>query len=74
MSVDTGDGRSKMTYEEVLSFVREFDGPCVTAGDVAEEFEVTNEAAVYRLDKLEERGDLRGRVVGASAKIWYPVG
>lgn len=64
----------KMTSEQVLSFVREYEEPVVTAKEVAEEFDVSPEGARYRLNQLEEIGDLRGKKVGGSAKVWYPIG
>jgi len=74
MATDATDNRVKMTLEEILEFVRAHNEPCVDAGDVAEEFDVTREAAVYRLDQLEDAGEVQQKVVGSSAKIWYPVG
>jgi predicted ArsR family transcriptional regulator len=63
-----------MTYETIVEFVRTHDDPCVTAGEIADAFDVTNEAAHYRLKRLKEREQLEDKKVGASAKVWYPVG
>jgi repressor of nif and glnA expression len=63
-----------MHPDEVLSFVREHEDPVVTAGEVAERFNVTSRAARYRLAQLDERGQVRGKKVGGSAKVWYATG
>lgn len=63
-----------MSPERVLSFVHTYEEPCVSASDVATNFDVTNNAARYRLKQLEESGRLNSKVVGSSAKVWYAVG
>lgn len=74
MAIDSSSGNRKMTYEAIVQFVRTHDDPCVTAGEIADAFGVTNEAAHYRLKRLKEREKLEDKKVGASAKVWYPVG
>lgn len=74
MSADSNEPTPKMTRERILNFVRTHDEPCVTAGEVAAEFGVTNGAANYRLKQLRDEGELQDKRVGASAKIWYLVG
>lgn len=64
----------ELTYENILKFVRTHDDPCVTAGEIAETFEITNEAANWRLQRLEEKNRMQSKMVGASAKVWYLVG
>jgi len=63
-----------LSYENIVKFARDHDDPCVTAGEIAEAFDVSNEAANYRLRRLKERGELEDKSVGASAKVWYVVG
>jgi predicted ArsR family transcriptional regulator len=75
MMGEQSDARvKKMRLEEVDSFIREHKDPGVTAGEIAEAFDVTNKAASYRLAQLEEQDRVRPKTVGASAKIWFPVG
>jgi len=74
MAADSRDHVKKMDPDEILCFLREHDDPALTASEVAGEFDVTPSAARYRLGQLEEEGRVRGKKVGASSKIWYPVG
>lgn len=74
MSANPKDSHKKMTYENLIKFVRNHEEPCVTASEVAAEFGVTNSAANYRLKELKQRGKIQDKEVGASAKIWYPIG
>ena len=70
---DTADNRDKkMSLTDVLAFVREARDPAITAREVAEEFDVSLRAARYRLNQLTEEGELKGKKVGSSAKIWFP--
>ena len=63
-----------MDEDAIMNFVRNHEDPCVTAGEIAAEFGVTNEAVNYRLQQLAEEGRLRDKKVGASAKVWYLTG
>lgn len=74
MGVDTEDKRKMFSDERLLSFVREHEDPCITAGEAAEVLGVTNDAVNYRLQQLEEEKKVASKVVGASAKVWYVVG
>jgi predicted transcriptional regulator len=74
MSTDRGGRNKKMSDNEILRAVRNHDDPCVTSSEIAEELDVTNDAVNYRLRKLAEAGAVRGKTVGASAKVWYVVG
>ena len=74
MSSTSREQVQKMHPDEVISFVQHHDDPGVTASEVAEEFNVTPRAARYRLQQLDERNEVYGKTVGASAKIWFPKG
>lgn len=74
MSASTKNMERDFTDESIISFIRGYKDPCVTAGEVAEYFGVTNEAANYRLGKLREAGEIVEKRVGASAKVWYLAG
>ena len=60
-----------VTYDRIISFMRDHKELCVTAGEVAEEFDITSQAASWRLDKLKQKGDVNDKVAGSSAKVWY---
>lgn len=69
---ETDRGR-KMNLTDVRAFVAEHEDPIVKASEVAEEFDVTNQAANYRLNQLVERGEVRAKRMGRSAKAyWVP--
>jgi len=68
---ETNRGR-KMNLADVRSFVAEHEDPVVKASEVADEFDVTNQAANYRLNQLVERGELRAKQMGRSAKAYWP--
>ncbi|MBX0326073.1 hypothetical protein EGH21_23990 [Halomicroarcula sp. F13] len=71
MTTNSNSDRPVVSDETILQFVRTHDDPCVTAGEVAEEFNITNEAANYRLMKLCDREEIAEKRVGSSAKVWY---
>jgi len=75
MSTDTTTGRAKkMQPDEIISFIESHADPGVTAGEIAERFDTSNAAARYRLNQLDERGEVYGKSVGSSAKIWFLTG
>lgn len=45
--------------------------PILTAGELAEELPVSNQAVNSRLDRLEREGWIRSKKVGASAKVYW---
>lgn len=74
MATDRRKYVKKMDPDDVLSFVREHEDPGVTASEVASEFNATTRGARYRLEQLEDEGKIYGKKVGASGKIWFPIG
>jgi predicted transcriptional regulator len=74
MSTETDSNSRTITDERILEFIRTHEDPCVTAGEIAEEFDITNEGVNYRLKKIRDRGDVVEKRVGASAKVWYVSG
>lgn len=74
MSTIQDGGGPDFTDENIIQFIQAHEDPCVTAGEIAEEFGVTNEGANYRLGKLRDAGKIAEKDVGASAKVWYLVG
>lgn len=63
-----------MTDDELLSFIRNYEDPCLTASELSDEFDLTNDAINYRLYKLKDAGKLETKSVGASARVWYVTG
>lgn len=74
MSTSSEKQEQKVTYDNIISFIREHEDPCVTASEIASEFDMTNQGANYRLDQLKKRGEVEEKVAGASAKVWYALG
>jgi len=75
MSAEQPGGRAKkMRPDEIIEYIVGHDDPGVTASEIADRFDVSNPAVRYRLDQLEERGEVYGKSVGSSAKIWFPTG
>ena len=60
-----------MTDSEIINFIRHIDDPVVTASDIAEEFDVSNQAVNHRLGQLAEEDKVVRKDVGASAVVWY---
>lgn len=74
MAVNQRRETPHFTDENILTFIRTHEDPCVTAGEIADRFDVTNEAVNYRLKQLRDQGKIRDKRAGASAKVWYPIG
>jgi predicted ArsR family transcriptional regulator len=67
-----GPGRKpEFTDEEILAVFQSSSDPVLTTGEVASEFDITHRGVRDRLEKLEERGKLRSKKVGARAKVWW---
>jgi len=71
MATDIKTEVGELTYENIVKFARAHDDPCITAGEIATQFDISNEAANYRLQQLRERGEMVDKQVGASAKVWF---
>lgn len=74
MGARRSEKSGEFTNESIMKFVRDHEEPCITAGEIAERFGVTNGAVHYRLDQLMESGEIRAKEVGASATVYYPIG
>lgn len=64
----------ELTYDSVKQFCRDIDQPVVTTTDVKEHFNISQQAAYYRLQKLVERGEMRRKKIGASGNVWWLTG
>ena len=60
-----------LSDDAVLEFIRKHPDPVVTAPEVAEALEITNQAANKRLRNLHDRGDVHRKKVGGSAVIYW---
>jgi predicted ArsR family transcriptional regulator len=73
MSTKTAESDREVSYENILRMFRSSDDAALTAGEVADEFNITKQASNYRLKQLVSRGDLVRKRVGASAVVyWIP--
>ena len=68
---DNGEYVETTTTSEVLTTMRDTDGPVVTVGDVAEAVNCSRETARRKLTDLHADGRVKRREVGASAVIWW---
>lgn len=71
MSAESPEEEVVVSYDNIRCFIREHQDPCVTASEVADQFDITNQGALYRLRQLSEQGDVGAKEAGASAKVWY---
>lgn len=56
---------------ELEKVFRESDDPVLTAVEVAEELDITQQAAHARLTRAHERGELNRKKTGARAVVWW---
>lgn len=68
---DTGEYVETTTTEQILTTMRDADGPVVTVGDVAEAVNCSRETARRKLTQLHTDGHVERREVGASAVVWW---
>lgn len=62
---------TQVTDTDVIELFRNHPDPVLTAGDVAEEFELSRQGANKRLKQLHQKGKLERRKVGARAVVWW---
>ena len=73
MAVKAGEYEGELSYESIKDLCRQLPGGIVTTTDVREAFGISQQAVWYRLTKLEERGEMKRKKVGAKANIWWVV-
>lgn len=67
-----GPGRHpEITDDEILAVFRSSSDPVLTTAEIASQFEITHRGVRDRLEKLEEKGDLESKKVGARAMVWW---
>lgn len=65
---DTGRYTAKVTLDEILN---QFNREPLTATEIADHFDISNRAALNKLEELHERGDLERKEAGARAVVWW---
>jgi len=71
----SGLGRpSIMESSDIIQFLRNKEEPVATPSEVAEHFDVTNQAVNKRLNELADSGSVVKKKVGASAVVYWPTG
>lgn len=60
-----------VTDEEILETVVSGDDPVRTVPDMAHEVDLGRDGLRRRLNKLEERGEVVSKRVGANAVVWW---
>lgn len=63
-----GRFEEKVTLEDVLAM---FNDEPLSASDVADEFDISNRAALNKLEELKERGEIQRKNVGSRAVVWW---
>lgn len=57
--------------ENIIKYFSQFDEPVLTSMDIAEAFDISQQAAHSRLSNLHEEGILKRRKVGGRAVVWW---
>lgn len=69
---DRGRFEEKVTTEDVLSMFER--GEPISATEVAERFEISNRAALNKLEELQQEGLIQRKTVGSRAVVWWRSG
>lgn len=59
---------------ELQAVFRNADDPVLTAVEVGDELDITQQAAHSRLVRAHERGELERKKTGARSVVWWPAG
>ena len=57
--------------EDILKEIALAPDPIVTAVEIAEDIEMTQQGAHSRLESLEEQSFVRSKKVGSRARVWW---
>jgi predicted HTH transcriptional regulator len=72
LTMSDGPGRApEITDEEIINVFHSSSDPVLTTSEVASEFEITHRGVRDRLEKLEKKGSLESKKVGARAIVWW---
>jgi predicted ArsR family transcriptional regulator len=69
MSETQEQTETELSYDDILSFMRRREWP-VTSKLLAGEFGISQQAAYYRLDRLQDRGDVERTKLGKNVVLW----
>jgi len=61
----------KMTDVELIEAVKNHQDRAVTAGELSEQFDMTRQGILSRLNELNDRGVITKKTVGAKAVVWW---
>lgn len=64
-----GRFEEKVQLEDILEMFT--DGEPVSATEVAEEFDISNRAALNKLEELREQEKIQRKNVGSRAVVWW---
>lgn len=67
---DRGRFVERVSLVDVLGVVSDRDEP-VTAKEVGEGLDITNRAALNKLNELHDRGDIERKKVGGRSVVWW---
>ena len=65
---EQGRFEEQVTLDDVLEL---FDGEPLSASDVADRFDISNRAALNKLEQLHEQDEIERKNVGSRAVIWW---
>lgn len=63
--------KSHVSDEEILDVFRESEDPVLTSVELAEQFDITQQAAYNRLSNLVGSGEIERKKVGGKAVVWW---
>ena len=63
--------RKRVEDDEILQAIAVSPDPIVTASELSEHMDYTDDGVRNRLDDLEEQGLVMSRDVGSRAKVWW---
>jgi Mn-dependent DtxR family transcriptional regulator len=60
-----------LTYDDVRGLMRSIDAPVITTTELAREFDISQQSAYYRLNRMHENGEVDRMDVGANGVVWW---
>lgn len=63
--------QSQLTYEQIRDYFREASDPVLTAGEIADAFNISQQGANYRLKRMVDGDDLERKKVGGAAAVYW---
>lgn len=66
---ERGRFEEKVSLNDILCLFE--DGEPLAATDVADHFDISNRAALNKLEQLQEAGEIERKQVGSRAVVWW---